>query len=149
MTENFDLASKVKDADLAIRNIFDQGTLAIPDGCDITIKRNTTILKKFVVEKFCKEYDEKFGFSQETFDADIWPTKKAVAEALLKKMELISPGLNRKTNPQINKVEQLPICNALLRRFYDETLVKKDRLKILPRKRGNIDSFFQLKRQEI
>ena len=56
-------------------------------------------------------------------------------------MEMISPGLTRKTNPQTNKVEQLPICNTLLRRFYDETLVKKDRLKILPRKRGNLNYF--------
>ena len=137
MVDSFDLNSKVMEADSAIKNIFDKGTLATPDDSNITIERNTTILKKFVVEKFCKDYEKVFGFSQETFDLDIWPTKKSVADSLLKKMELISPGLTKKTNPQTGKVEQLPICTALLRRFYDETLVKKDRLKILPRKRGN------------
>ena len=82
--EDFDLPSAVKVSKPAIRQIFELGTLDIPD--DSARYKNTALLKNWIVEKvFEDEFGEKIGFSKQTDEEDLWPAQ-SVLQIILKKM---------------------------------------------------------------
>ena len=132
MFEDFDLPLAVKTAKPAIRQIFELGTLDIPD--DSARSKNTTLLKNWIVERvFQDEFGEKIGFSKETDEDDIWPAK-SVLNIIIKKMEFISPGLTQQKVE--DKIVPLPIVEALNRRFVEVRKKLRNELKLPPKLKG-------------
>ena len=116
----------------AIRQIFELGTLDIPD--DSARYKNTALLKNWIVEKvFEDEFGEKIGFSKQTDEEDLWPAQ-SVLQIILKKMELLSPGLTQRKIG--DKIKALPIQEALNRRFAEVRRKKRNELKLPPKVKG-------------
>ena len=108
--------------------------MAIPD--ESAIPRNTLTLKTWIVQKvFEEQFGEKIGFSQETDSADLWPAK-SVVNIIIKKMELLSPGLTQERNG--DKIVPRPIQEAIKRRFDEERNKKRDELRLLPKFKGMV-----------
>ena len=124
--EDFDLPSAVKLARPAIRQIFESGTLDVPD--DSARFRNTSMLKNWIADRvFDDEFGAKIGFSEETDSHDLWPAK-SVLNIIIKKIELFSPGLTQKKVG--DKIEALPIQEALARQFAEARKKKRNELKL-------------------
>ena len=131
--EDFDLPSAVKLGKPAICQIFEFGTLDIPD--ESARSKNTTMLKDWIVERvFEDEFGEKIGFCQETDESDLWPAK-SVLSIIIKKMEFLSPGLTQRKVG--DRFEPMPIVEALNRRFAEVRKKKRNELKLPTKNKGN------------
>ena len=77
---------------------------------------------------FDNEFGEKIGFSKETDEKDLWPSK-SVIEIIIKKIEFLSLGLTKKEN--IWDMEYF-----LNRRFAEERNKRQNELKLPPKCKG-------------
>ena len=132
-TDHFNLLEKKKGALYPVRNIFDNG-LAYPN--DSFIKKNTEIIKKFMVDQAFDFFEEFFGFSQETDDLNIWPQQEVV-DILLKKMEFICEGLTQTVDAN-GKVTPREIQKGMIRKFGDERKKKRVELNLRPKLIGTL-----------
>ena len=65
MTEDIDLAAEIEKAPDAIKEIFKQQTLEIPDNSTLTIEQNTKAMKIWVVQMYHEGFFKKhFDFSK-------------------------------------------------------------------------------------
>ena len=113
----------------SVKLIFEKQTLSIPDDSKKSTERNRDIIKDFSIQFFWDmEFDKYFGFSEETWEAEkgkgIWPAAFCLTP-LIRKMALKAPRLFFKKTAD-GKVEEMPICYALLRHFELERVKRRD-----------------------